>query len=186
MAAIQRSLADQRSLSPPHNKRVPARAAQGRRLACRCEQHKVESDRPAPIAGAEIDTATAHRRTNSPVRRSPAARLVSQPGEWRWPRAQGALIARSRIVRRKKCSPDPQFIEDLYLKRFGRERPEVVMTVEQRARELEKKKREKKERKQAAREAAARAAHGRVEQLEASIPSTSVRQPSSLPVSLPT
>jgi len=89
-------------------------------------------------------------------------------------------------VRRKKCSPDPQFIEDLYLKRFGRERPEVVMTVEQRARELEKKKREKKERKQAAREAAARAAHGRVEQLEASIPSTSVRQPSSLPVSLPT
>ena len=54
-------------------------------------------------------------------------------------------------------APLPQFIEDLYLKRFGRERPEVVMTIEQRARELEKKKREKKERKQAAREAAASA-----------------------------
>jgi hypothetical protein len=54
-------------------------------------------------------------------------------------------------------APLPQFIEDLYLKRFGRERPEVVVTVEQRARELEEKKREKKEKKKAAREAAARA-----------------------------
>jgi hypothetical protein len=54
-------------------------------------------------------------------------------------------------------APLPQFIEDLYFKRFGRERPEVVITVEQRARELEKKKLEKKEKKQAAREAAARA-----------------------------
>ncbi len=53
-------------------------------------------------------------------------------------------------------APLPQFIEDLYLKRFGRERPEVVLTVEQRAQDLEKKKREKKEQKQAAREAAAR------------------------------
>jgi hypothetical protein len=52
-------------------------------------------------------------------------------------------------------TPLPQFIEDLYLKRFGRERPEVVLTVEQRARELQ----EKKERKQAAREAAARTSH---------------------------
>ena len=54
-------------------------------------------------------------------------------------------------------TPLPQFIEDLYLKRFGRERPDVVVTIEQRARELEKKKREKKERKQAAREAVASA-----------------------------
>jgi hypothetical protein len=53
-------------------------------------------------------------------------------------------------------APLPQFIEDLYLKRFGRERPEVVVTVEQRAQELEKKKREKKEKKQAARAATAR------------------------------
>jgi hypothetical protein len=53
-------------------------------------------------------------------------------------------------------APLPQFIEDLYLKRFGRERPEVVVTVEQRARDLEKKKREKKEKKQAARETTAR------------------------------
>ena len=54
-------------------------------------------------------------------------------------------------------APLPQFIEDLYLKRFGRERPEVVVTIEQRARELEEKKRQKREQKQAAREAAARA-----------------------------
>jgi hypothetical protein len=54
-------------------------------------------------------------------------------------------------------APLPQFIEDLYLKRFGRERPEVVVTIEQRARELEEKKRQKREQKQAAREAAASA-----------------------------
>jgi hypothetical protein len=30
-------------------------------------------------------------------------------------------------------APLPQFIEHLYLKRFGRERPEVVMSVEERA-----------------------------------------------------
>jgi hypothetical protein len=36
-------------------------------------------------------------------------------------------------------APLPQFIEDLYLKRFGRERPAVVVPVEQRARYLEKK-----------------------------------------------
>ena len=53
--------------------------------------------------------------------------------------------------------PLPQFIEDLYLKRFGRERPEVVVTIEQRARELEEKKRQKREQKQSAREAAASA-----------------------------
>jgi hypothetical protein len=52
-------------------------------------------------------------------------------------------------------APLPQFIEDLYLKRFGRERPEVIVPIEQRAQELEKKKREKKEKKKAAREATA-------------------------------
>jgi hypothetical protein len=31
-------------------------------------------------------------------------------------------------------APLPQFIEHLYLKRFGRERPDVVMSVEERAR----------------------------------------------------
>jgi hypothetical protein len=56
-------------------------------------------------------------------------------------------------------APLPQFIEDLYLKRFGRERPDVVVTVEQRARKLEEKKKQKKEQKQAAREAAARTSH---------------------------
>jgi hypothetical protein len=52
-------------------------------------------------------------------------------------------------------APLPQFIEDLYLKRFNRERPELVVPVEQRAQELEKKKRERKEKKKAARETAA-------------------------------
>ncbi len=56
-------------------------------------------------------------------------------------------------------APLPQFIEDLYLERFGRERPELVVTVEQRAHELEKKTREKKEKKQAARQAAAGTSH---------------------------
>jgi len=31
-------------------------------------------------------------------------------------------------------APLPQFIEHLYFKRFGRERPEVVMSIEERAR----------------------------------------------------
>jgi len=40
--------------------------------------------------------------------------------------------------------PLPQFIEHLYLKRFGRERPKVVVPIEQRARQLEQKKAEKR------------------------------------------
>ena len=56
-------------------------------------------------------------------------------------------------------APLPLFIEDLYLKRFGRERPEVVVTVEQRARELQEKKQQKQEQKQATRDAAARTSH---------------------------
>ena len=47
-------------------------------------------------------------------------------------------------------APLPQFIEQLYLKRFGRERPENVMSIEERARA--------KEAKRAARKAARRAA----------------------------
>jgi hypothetical protein len=31
-------------------------------------------------------------------------------------------------------APLPQFIEALYLERFGRERPELVMSIEERAR----------------------------------------------------
>jgi len=38
----------------------------------------------------------------------------------------------------------PQFIEHLYLERFGRERPAVVVSIEQRARQVEKKKAERK------------------------------------------
>lgn len=47
-------------------------------------------------------------------------------------------------------APLPQFIEHLYLKRFGRERPENVVSIEDRARA--------KQAKQAARKAARRAA----------------------------
>lgn len=36
-------------------------------------------------------------------------------------------------------APLPEFIEQLYLKRFGRERPEVVVSIEERARQLEQK-----------------------------------------------
>jgi hypothetical protein len=37
-------------------------------------------------------------------------------------------------------APLPIFIEDLYCKRFGRDRPESVVTIEQRARQIEEKK----------------------------------------------
>ncbi|MGH2668630.1 MAG: hypothetical protein ACRDH5_05835 [bacterium] len=49
-------------------------------------------------------------------------------------------------------APLPQFIEHLYEKRFGRERPEVVMSIEKRARARDAKKAARKEaRRQAAR-----------------------------------
>jgi hypothetical protein len=37
-------------------------------------------------------------------------------------------------------APLPIFIEDLYYKRFGRERPDAVVTIEQRARQIAAKK----------------------------------------------
>lgn len=43
--------------------------------------------------------------------------------------------------------PLPHFIEHLYLKRFGRERPEVVVSIEERARQIEAKKAAKRARK---------------------------------------
>ena len=42
-------------------------------------------------------------------------------------------------------APLPQFIEHLYLKRFGRQRPAVVMSVEERARSWNAKKAARKE-----------------------------------------
>lgn len=45
----------------------------------------------------------------------------------------------------------PEFIEHLYVKRFGRERPEVVMSVEERARAMEAKRAARKEAKRRAR-----------------------------------
>jgi len=41
-------------------------------------------------------------------------------------------------------APLPEFIERLYLKRFRRERPEVVVSLEQRAQQAEQKKTERK------------------------------------------
>jgi hypothetical protein len=42
-------------------------------------------------------------------------------------------------------APLPQFIEHLYVKRFGKERPEVVMSIEERARAKEAKRTARKE-----------------------------------------
>jgi hypothetical protein len=42
-------------------------------------------------------------------------------------------------------APLPQFIEHLYFKRFGRERPEVVLSIEKRARAQRAKKEARKE-----------------------------------------
>lgn len=48
-------------------------------------------------------------------------------------------------------APLPQFIEYLYLKRFGRDRPEHVMSIEERARAKEAKRTARKAAKRAAR-----------------------------------
>jgi len=42
-------------------------------------------------------------------------------------------------------APLPQFIENLYEKRFGRSRPERVLSIEERAKELARKKAERKQ-----------------------------------------
>jgi hypothetical protein len=60
-------------------------------------------------------------------------------------------------------APLPIFIEDLYYKRFGRERPETVVTIEQRARQITEKK--------AAQRAAKAARRAVAEHLEAPSPS---------------
>ena len=49
-------------------------------------------------------------------------------------------------------APLPVFIEELYLKRFGKARPEVVMSIEERARSQEAKKAAKRAAKQKRRE----------------------------------
>jgi hypothetical protein len=48
-------------------------------------------------------------------------------------------------------APLPQFIEQLYEERFGRERPEVVMSIEERARAHDAKKAARKEARRRAR-----------------------------------
>jgi hypothetical protein len=50
-------------------------------------------------------------------------------------------------------APLPQFIEHLYFERFGRERPEVVMSIEERARAQQAKKAARKEARRLARAA---------------------------------
>jgi len=42
-------------------------------------------------------------------------------------------------------APLPIFIEDLYFKRFGKERPDVVLSIEEMARKQEEKKAAKRE-----------------------------------------
>jgi hypothetical protein len=49
-------------------------------------------------------------------------------------------------------APLPQFIEHLYFKAFGRERPELVMSIEERARAQQAKKAVRKEAKRRARQ----------------------------------
>jgi hypothetical protein len=51
-------------------------------------------------------------------------------------------------------APLPQLIEHLYLKSFGRERPEVVVSIEQRVRQDESRKAQRKAAKAAQRAAA--------------------------------
>lgn len=49
-------------------------------------------------------------------------------------------------------APLAQFVEELYFKRFGKERPEVVMSIEERARAQAAKKATRKDARRAARE----------------------------------
>ena len=49
--------------------------------------------------------------------------------------------------------PLPEFIEHLYQKRFGRSRPERVLSIEERAREMSRRKQERRERKVGRRQA---------------------------------
>ena len=50
-------------------------------------------------------------------------------------------------------APLPIFIEQLYLRRFGKERPDQVLSIAERAREIERKKQQKRQRKLARRQA---------------------------------
>lgn len=50
-------------------------------------------------------------------------------------------------------APLPEFIEHLYFKRFGKTSPDRVISMEERAKEIERKKAEKRERKRLTREA---------------------------------
>jgi hypothetical protein len=52
-------------------------------------------------------------------------------------------------------APLPQFIEHIYARRFGRERPEVVVSVEEQVRQAEKKKAERKAARAAGRQSTA-------------------------------
>ena len=44
-------------------------------------------------------------------------------------------------------APLPEFIEHLYFKHFGKTQPDRLISIEERAKEIEQKRREKKERK---------------------------------------
>ena len=49
--------------------------------------------------------------------------------------------------------PLPEFIEELYFKRFGKVKPDQVASIEEKVREIQRKEEEKKERKRAKQEA---------------------------------
>jgi len=57
-------------------------------------------------------------------------------------------------------APLPDFIEHIYFKRFGKTAPDKVLSLEQNAQELERKKEAKRERKQLKRKAGADSAIG--------------------------
>jgi hypothetical protein len=65
--------------------------------------------------------------------------------------------------------PLPAFIEELYEKRFGRERPEIVLSIEERFRQQEKKKAAKREVKLLRREVAAQGGMAREEPIPSEV-----------------
>ncbi len=74
--------------------------------------------------------------------------------------------------------PLPQFIEHLYFKQFGKARPDRVVSIEERAAEISRKKAEKKALKQARRQSEPRPNSNRVPDAEESGDDISGSQPS--------
>jgi len=86
-------------------------------------------DRLPPQVRVWVDARRRHQLSHAPV--AMARELGLNPREF------GQLSNRRQEPWK---TPLPAFIEDLYLKRFGRERPEVIVPVEERYRQEQKKK----------------------------------------------